>query len=314
MMVRGKYLLVLFLALVGAVKANILHTSSTQTDIEDRVLKRTSMNGRATQSDDTVTTFCLIADAPYTEYQRVKMNRQVQNMDSECEFVVHLGDIRDGAYYDDCIEETYSNASRIMKRSDKPVIMVMGDNEYNDCGNPSEGLGYWHDAFDGFLQEHWPDNDLDVSSQSGRIENVFFIRKQTLFIALNLVGGRIHDADEWDERLTGNFQWTKSLIEEHVFAEREANLVVVMGHADNFANTRPFFNNMRDYIENELENAVPILHLNGDNHYWAYQSNYLGQSNWLRITVDGETKKPPLMVTVDSSQSDINDAVSYYRG
>jgi predicted phosphodiesterase len=313
-MTRGKYLLILFLALVGAVKADIFHPLSTQPDIENRELKRTAMNGRAAQSDDTVTTFCLIADAPYTSAQRVKLKRQVQNMDSECEFVVHLGDFRDARNFDKCLKQSYTNASLIMRQSDKPVIMVMGDNEYNDCRSPNVGLGYWHDTFDGFLQEYWPDNDLDVSSQSGRIENVYFIRKQTLFIALNLVGGRIHDSEEWNKRLTGNFQWTKSLIEEHVFAQGEANLVVVMGHADNFANTRPFFNNMRDYIENELENTVPILHLNGDTHYWKYQSNYLDQSNWLRITLDGETKKPPLMVMVDSSQSDINEAVSYNRG
>jgi Calcineurin-like phosphoesterase len=295
------HLLILSLALFSAVKADILHTSSTQSHIENRELQRT------------VTTFCLIADAPYTEDQRVELKRQVEDMDSECEFVVHLGDIRDGQYYDECIEESYTNASRIMRQSDKPVIMVIGDNEYNDCSNPNEALDLWHDSFDGFLDDNWPDNGLDVSSQSGRTENVFFIRKFTLFIALNLVGGRIHDEEEWDERLTGNFEWTKSLIEEYVFAQKEANLVVVMGHADNFYNTRSFFNNMRDYIQNELENAVPILHLNGDTHYWNYESNYLDQSNWLRITVDGETKRPPLMVMVDSSQSDIKDAVSYIR-
>ena len=309
-----KYLLILFLTLVNVVKADILHTSGMQADIENGKLRRTSMNDWAARSDDTVTTFCLIADAPYTEDQRIELERQVRNIDSDCEFLVHLGDIRDGQYYDECIEESYTNASRIMRQSDAPVIMGIGDNEYNDCSNPDEAFDLWHTTFDGFLDEHWPDNDLGVSSQSGRSENVFFIRRFTLFIVLNLVGGRIHDEEEWDERLTGNFEWTKSLIEEYVFSQREANLVVVMGHADNVLNTRPFFNNMRNYIQNELGNTVPILHVNGDTHYWNHQPKYLGQSNWLRITVDGETKKPPLMVMVDSSQSNISKAVSYIRG
>ena len=53
-------------------------------------------------------------------------------MDSECEFVVHLGDIRNAANYDDCMEETYTSASAIMSQSLKPVIMLIGGKIVNE--------------------------------------------------------------------------------------------------------------------------------------------------------------------------------------
>ncbi len=47
-------------------------------------------------------------------------------MDDECEFVAHLGDIRSARNYDTCVKETYTNASFIMKKSQKPVLMMLG--------------------------------------------------------------------------------------------------------------------------------------------------------------------------------------------
>lgn len=73
-----------------------------------------------------VTTFCVVADAPYRSEENRKLLNQVENMSSECEFVAHLGDIRSARKYDTCVRETYRNASIIMQRSEKPVLMVLG--------------------------------------------------------------------------------------------------------------------------------------------------------------------------------------------
>lgn len=73
-----------------------------------------------------VTTFCVVADAPYRYEENLKLTKQVDEMDPECEFVAHLGDIRSARQFDTCVKETYTNASRIMRRSKKPVLMMLG--------------------------------------------------------------------------------------------------------------------------------------------------------------------------------------------
>ena len=75
---------------------------------------------------DPITTFCVVADAPYRYEENIKLLNQVDNMDSDCEFVAHLGDIRSARQFDTCVKETYRNASLIMKRSQKPVLMLIG--------------------------------------------------------------------------------------------------------------------------------------------------------------------------------------------
>ena len=72
------------------------------------------------------TTFCVVADAPYKYTESLKLLEYVENMDSDCEFVAHLGDIRSARAFDTCVQETYSNASLIMRRSEKPVLMILG--------------------------------------------------------------------------------------------------------------------------------------------------------------------------------------------
>jgi hypothetical protein len=195
-------------------------------------------------------------------------------------------------------------------------LLALVDNEWNDCPNHQQALGYWHDEFDGFLEDNWPNYGFDVVSQSEHIENVYFVHKQTLFIFLNIVGGRVHDQIEWDTRLTANFVWTRNLIERHVINEHEANAVVIMAHATNSDSNLNFFYPMRDYIRDELRNTIPILYLNGDTHSWNYEPNYFGQPSWLRITLKGETNEPPLKVMVDGSSGvgTVNEAFSYDRG
>jgi len=75
---------------------------------------------------ESITTFCVVADAPYRYSENLKLTKQVDNMDPACEFVAHLGDIRSARLFDTCIRETYTNASAIMRRSEKPVLMLLG--------------------------------------------------------------------------------------------------------------------------------------------------------------------------------------------
>jgi len=113
-----------------------------------------------------------------------------------------------------------------------------------------------------------------------------------------------------------NFEWTRELIEKHVRgAQVDANVVVLMAHATNTQNHWRFFHAMRDYIDYDLNNLIPILYINGDVHSWNEQPNFYEQSNWKRITVQGNAREQPLKVTVDASDgvATVNDAFSFVR-
>lgn len=98
-------------------------------------------------------------------------------------------------------------------------------------------------------------------------------------------------------------------------ARADAKVVVIMAHATNTSNHGKFFHAMRDYIEFDLNNGIPILHLNGDVHSWNEQYDYFEQSNWKRITVEGNARAKPLKVTVDARDhvGTVDEAFSHAR-
>lgn len=160
----------------------------------------------------------------------------------------------------------------------------------------------------GDFEKHW-DSSLDVYRAPGRPENFYFVHKRTLYIGLNIVGGSRSDMDEWETRLDDQWKWTKELIETHILqSPSDASGIVIFGHAD----PRPivhatFFDPLQDYIENELENSIPFLYVNGDKHYFQFDDNFYGQSNFHRIMVEGGSKQPPLHLTVKVPSSPNHD-------
>jgi uncharacterized protein (UPF0333 family) len=100
--------------------------TTTATATPPKTTATTTTSETTTTTSAPITTFCVVADAPYRYEENLELTNQVDNMDSECEFVAHLGDIRSARKFDTCVKETYTNASAIMKRSEKPVLMMLG--------------------------------------------------------------------------------------------------------------------------------------------------------------------------------------------
>jgi hypothetical protein len=169
------------------------------------------------------------------------------------------------------------------------------DNEWNDCANIDTALGHWHTTFD-YFEDNWG-HSFNVMRPANRTENFVFFHKSTLFIGLNLVGGRVHSADEWKDRLNWEVQWTKSLILQYT----QANAVVIMGHANPTGDHAQFFGPLKRFIRNVLQNGIPILYMNGDAHVWDVSKNFYDQSNFLRIQLTGGTTEPPLKMMVNAS-------------
>jgi hypothetical protein len=95
----------------------------------------------------------------------------------------------------------------------------------------------------------------------------------------------------------------------------EANAIVIFGHANPTSDHSKFFGPVRLFIQNELQNRIPIMYMNGDEHLWHYEPNFFNQKNFLRIQLTGGTSEPPLKVSVNASSADhgVNGAFSYDR-
>jgi hypothetical protein len=174
---------------------------------------------------------------------------------------------------------------------------------------------HWTATFSRF-DENW-NHTFKVARPEDRQENFAFVHKKTLFIGLNLVGGRVHNTSEWRSRLKEQVEWTKQLVSNHtgISADHETvRSVVIFGHANPAVSHTDFFGPLRVFIQNELKNRVPVLYLNGDGHEWKVDQNFFEQNNWLRIQLTGGTSEPPLQMKVNASfPSDTTQATFFYN-
>jgi hypothetical protein len=210
------------------------------------------------------------------------------NADGKSEFLVHLGDVVSGSRRD-WSEEQYIKVAGLLKTSKIPVLVVPGDNEWNDLDKPAEGWKFWTRNFAEF-EKHF-DEAPRLRRQTVRSENFAWTSKGVLLIGINLVGGKVHDPKEWDLRHTQNAAW----IRENFAKERAKVRAAVI-----FAQALP--NKTHESFTKELAIAAkefekPILFLHADGHVWQVQESWMAP-NLLRVMTDQVAKNPPVQVTV----------------
>ena len=135
-----------------------------------------------------------------------------------------------------------------------------------------------------------------VRHQPGYQENYYFIHKKTIIFGLNIVGGRVHDEDEWFLRLTAEIDWVKSIVETNV--PRHASGIIIMAHANPKEKHSPFFDGLKSFIRDDLGDRVPVLYLHGDGHSYFYRNLFLDQPNALQIQHEGGVRDPVLKILV----------------
>jgi len=268
-----------------------------------------------TEDSDSITTFCVIADVPYTQIELDQLPGQIASQMDGCEFLIHLGDIFVGDT--ECNIEDYASIQNIMLESHVPTFVVPGDNEWNDCQrkNIDTGWNHWTDHFLEF-ENNW-NHTFSIMRQPDYEENFYFIHKRTLFFGLNIVAGRVHNETEWKTRLQSEYLWVKDVMELNLQETETADGVILMAHAHPSEDHRQFFNAFRIFIKNELENKFPILYLHGDGHNFMYTPNFNNQSNFLRMQHEGGTNEPVLKIMAGPQRigrrSTAYDAFQYDR-
>jgi hypothetical protein len=201
-----------------------------------------------------------------------------------------------------------------LQLSPAPVFLILGDNEWNDCPNVDEAYSFWHNSFDDFESKYWDlPSDLNVRRWVSLPENFAFEYRQTLFIGLNLVGGRVHDKAEWRNRLKTQYVITRDLINRYVDRTAESGIqrVVLFGHANPNRAHWHYFIRLRLFIHWKLKNRVPILYLNADGHEWKYDPEYMSQKSLLRIQVAGRGNEVPVRIQINPDEVTSNPEVAF---
>jgi len=232
-------------------------------------------------------TFFAMGDVPYSAEEEEILRQQIADLPHEATFLIHLGDIKSGA--SSCNDDVYANVAGLMRRSETPVFIIPGDNEWNDCRDPDAAWLLWEKHFLRF-DEHWG-HKLDVARQPGRQENFALIVGHVLVIGVNVAGGHVHDQAEWTARHAQCLAWIAEQFKAHA---GNFQSVVVLGHARPTPKQQDFFDGLNAQVEKA---GVPVLYLHGDGHDWLYDRPFPA-ANILRIQVDQGGKAPPLKVTV----------------
>lgn len=153
--------------------------------------------------------FYVVADSPYSTADASRLLYQMQHIPVDADFVVHLGDIRDAAGHPICRLIQYRSVSDILRNSWAPVFITLGDNDWNDCPNPSQGLSYWKREFLYFYEKYW-NIGFNVNNMPGRPENLSFVLKNTLFFVVDMPGSVPLNEADWAQQLTDEVEWSWS--------------------------------------------------------------------------------------------------------
>ena len=218
------------------------------------------------------------------------------DLPQESQFVVHLGDIKSGSSIVDPAAY-FPQVSSLLRTSDKPVFIVLGDNEFNDMPDPDASYSAWKDNFTKF-DKYW-NHDLGTKYQNVRPENFSFVADDTLFVGLNLVGSSVHDPAEWADRSADDLVWIQ---DRFAMYGATANNAVIFGHASPEHSGYETFE--AGFLTVAQDFQKPILYLRGDDHNWKLDNLYSVAPNITRVTLDRTGSNPPLQVSITNDPDD----------
>jgi len=183
-----------------------------------------------------------------------------------------------------------------------PIWIVPGDNEWSDLEDPAQGWKWWEKYY--FKFEERFQTGWRTERQRERPENFAFVRKGVVFIGINLVGGRVHDASEWSLRLPQNGTWIKDVLTRPSMSDVRAAVVLcqanpfILKPGDPKDKFKPF---VLPFREAAADWKKPLLFLHSDGHVWMDDQPW-PEKNIRRIQVDKwDTKFPTVQFTVSDS-------------
>lgn len=248
--------------------------------------------------------FTAMGCGPYKPESEEALARFIaqENREAGSSFMIHCGDIVTGKNKN-WPESQYAEVADILTAGNRiPTFIVPGDNEWNDQDDPDAGWAKWEKYFLLFDAKWNP--PATVERQTGRLENFAFVYRGALFIGVNKVGGRVHDVNEWKQRLTDNGVWVSEQLAKH---GEQVHSAVIFAQAKASRGKSPDDSDI--FVESLKKSAAsfgkPVLYLHADGHKW-----YVIEGDWapnithvqldlisaefppIQVTVTGDTKEP----------------------
>ena len=206
--------------------------------------------------------FYVTNDVPFNKADETKLSRDLNGLHPrDGDFLIHLGDISK-ASTSLCTFSVYDDAATLLKQSPLPVMVLPGDNDWNDCPMPEAAFDYWMEKLNRFERNFDPESFSSfptVNRQIGRDENFAFLQKGVLFIAIHLVDGTVQSEREWSLRDGENLQWVEEQLDLYELDEYRA--IVMLGHAGYSSKVGDFFWPVMDDLK-RVNKPVLYLHAN----------------------------------------------------
>jgi len=264
------------------------------------------LNGTTSTINKTSVSFYVMADAPYTNYERTHiMPQQIADLNktdsggdpNAASFLVHLGDLQK-ATVDQCEEFAYREASGILKQSTLPVFVIPGDNDINDCEELEHGQAMWRQYYHK-MDELWY-HEFEILRWGDLDESFAFLHNGILFLGLNIIGGTPHSYSEWSIRHALHLSKVKEIMTAH---DDDFSIAVLFGHAAPGTYHEDFFEGENGLAAFVKEMGKPFLHLHGDSHAWYENDGAFGVNNYLMVCLDAGENAPPIKVDLDTSKA-----------
>ena len=167
-----------------------------------------------------------------------------------------------------------------------------------DCPNPEQAFGFWYDYILEFETKYWPEPTMwNITRQEPNYsENFAYVHNGILFLGINLVGGVVHDAKEWQERHNADLKW---IDDNYYLYEGQYDAMVILGHADpDIQANDEFFKTFYERVEDNYDTQVIFIHRNLGVESYGLEPEYNGISNLIVVVVEGSIW-PPMLVQVD---------------
>lgn len=155
--------------------------------------------------------FALIGDQPYNNPLEAATDTLLSALaqTQAVEWILHVGDIKGGG--EPCSDELLNRRIAQMESSEKPLVYVVGDNEWTDCHRDSNGNYSSEERLD-FLRNraHKTPHSLGKTklsvqrqTEQGFPEHQMWQMGSTLFVVLNVPGSNNHLSNPSSRKASG---------------------------------------------------------------------------------------------------------------
>jgi len=251
-------------------------------------------------------TMYIVGDTPYSSKDLDILQSRIASLPSDADALVHVGDIK-GGRGQECPLSKYAIVSQELVKSHAPVFIVPGDNDANDCPSFEEGWNHWSRTFlspNPFTESHWDVSKFgDIYRKEGTADFAF-VHKQILVLGVDIVGGKPHSRDEWDERHIQIIVWAMDHIENYATRQNQRSkpiTILILGHGRPQINNKDFFVSLYSKMTKVPKlNMDRVLYIHGDGHKAMSHIKYgfscvqvdIGRRQWLKLSLSANDVIP----------------------